>query len=176
MATDSESETFEQVYTSEAFPHGDAEDDTGFNRHTRVGSKPRSEGRLFTRTDQVGAPQCSYASCTTTSYTNLWCSPSDREGDRGGAPETRCHDFHDLITFCRLRMRPIQLHLLSFYRPHRHRISHLVPTTPWWWLAEANLTQGRAFRPPRPMVTITTDASLSVRWRACGVQNITRPI
>ena len=73
----------------------------------------------------------------------------------------------DLITFCRLRMRPIQLHLLSFYRPHRHQISHLVPTTPWlvphlrWWLAEANLTQGRAFRPPRPMVTIATDASLS---------------
>ena len=64
-------------------------------------------------------------------------------------------------------MRPIQLHLLSFYQPHRHRISHLVPTTPWlvphlrWWLAEANLTQGRAFRPPRPMVTISTDALLS---------------
>ena len=65
-----------------------------------MGSKPRSEGRLFTRIDQVGATANSYASSTTTSYTNLWCSPSgcpvhpDREGDRGGAPETRCHDFH----------------------------------------------------------------------------------
>ena len=104
VATDSESETFEQVYTSEAFPHGDAEDDTGFNRHTRVGSKPRSEGRLFTRTDQVRAPQvptlhvrqrpiriCG-APLRTVHFTP-GVHP-DREGDRGGAPEAGCHDFH----------------------------------------------------------------------------------
>ena len=30
----------------------------------------------------------------------------------------------DLVDFCRLRMRPIQLHLLSLYRPIRHRIHH----------------------------------------------------
>ena len=218
MATDSESETFELVYTSEAFPHGDS----GFNHHSRVGNKPRSEGRLFTRTDQAGAPQipmlhvrqCPIRICGAP-LRAVHFTPGvhpDRAGDRGGAPETRCHDFHvprrlagcgpisifrgglarpsedrvsnlrqcvalfllavaasawawfrllglmasmvDLINFCRLRMRPIQLHLLSFYQPHRHRISHLVPTTPWlvphlqWWLAEANLTQGRAFRPP----------------------------
>ncbi|XP_038064670.1 uncharacterized protein LOC119735051 [Patiria miniata] len=72
----------------------------------------------------------------------------------------------DVVNFCRLRMRPIQLHLLSFYRPSRHHIRHLVPTTPWliphlrWWLDNANLTEGRAFRNPKPSVTITTDASL----------------
>ena len=60
----------------------------------------------------------------------------------------------DLVDFCRLRMRPIQLHLLSFYRPRHHPIHLPVPTTPWliqhlrWWLDEAHLTQGRVFRPP----------------------------
>ena len=77
----------------------------------------------------------------------------------------------DLVDFGRLRMRPIQLHLLSFYRPIRHQIHHLVPTTPWlvphlrWWLADANISQGRAFRPPPPSVTVTTDASL-LGWGA----------
>ncbi|XP_033633155.1 uncharacterized protein LOC117294748 [Asterias rubens] len=77
----------------------------------------------------------------------------------------------DLVDFCRLRMRPIQLHLLSFCRPIRHQIHHLVPTTPWlvphfrWWLADANISQGRAFRPPPPSVTVTTDASL-LGWGA----------
>ncbi len=72
----------------------------------------------------------------------------------------------DVVEFCRLRMRPIQLHLLSFYRPSCHRISHPVPTTPWllphlqWWLDSANLAGGRAFRRPQPSLTITTDASL----------------
>ncbi|XP_038059021.1 uncharacterized protein LOC119730278 [Patiria miniata] len=71
----------------------------------------------------------------------------------------------DLVDFCRLRMRPIQLHLLSFYRPRWHPIDHPVPTMSWlvphlrWWLVEANITQGRVFRPPRPSVLITTDAS-----------------
>ncbi|XP_038072519.1 uncharacterized protein LOC119741020 [Patiria miniata] len=71
----------------------------------------------------------------------------------------------DLVDFCRLRMRPIQLHLLSFYRPRWHPIDHPVPTTSLlvphlrWWLVEANITQGRVFRPPRPSVLITTDAS-----------------
>ena len=35
----------------------------------------------------------------------------------------------DVVCWCRLRMRPIQLHLLSFYRPSRHDLYHLVPTT-----------------------------------------------
>ena len=73
----------------------------------------------------------------------------------------------DVPKFCRLRMRPIQLHLLSFYRPSRNTISHLVPTSAWldphlrWWLHDANLLGGLAFRKPRPSLTVTTDASLS---------------
>ena len=70
---------------------------TGFNRHTRVGSKPRSEGRLFTRTDQVRAPQVPTLHvrqrpiriCGALLQT-VHFTPDvhpDREGDRGGAPE-----------------------------------------------------------------------------------------
>ena len=36
-----------------------------------------------------------------------------------------------LIDSCRRRMRPIQLHLLSYFRPSRHSIHTLVPTKPW---------------------------------------------
>ena len=73
----------------------------------------------------------------------------------------------DVIKFCRLRMRSIHLHLLSFYRPSRNTISHLVPTSTWldphlrWWLDDANLLGGRAFRKPRLSLIVTTDASLS---------------
>ena len=73
----------------------------------------------------------------------------------------------DIVDFCRLRICPIQLHLLSHYQPRRHHIDYLVPTTPWlrphlrWWLDPTNLIRGHAFRRPRPSVVITTDASLS---------------
>jgi hypothetical protein len=72
----------------------------------------------------------------------------------------------DIVDFCRLRMRPIQLHLLSHYQPRRHHIDHLVPTTPWlrphlrWWLDPTSLIRRHAFRRPRPSMVITTDASL----------------
>ena len=71
-----------------------------------------------------------------------------------------------LIDFCRPRMRPSQLHLLSYFRPSRHSINLPVPTTPWltphlqWWVEDANLTQGRVFRPPRPSATVVTNACL----------------
>ena len=63
-------------------------------------------------------------------------------------------------------MRPIQLHLLAYFRPSRHSVNLPVPTTPWltphlqWWVEDANLTRGRVFRPPRPSATVITDASL----------------
>ena len=72
----------------------------------------------------------------------------------------------DIVRFCRLRMRPIQLHLLSFYQPSRHPITHPVPMTVWlrphlrWWLDTDNTMGGRAFRRPRTSLSMTTDASL----------------
>ena len=71
-----------------------------------------------------------------------------------------------LINFCRLRMCPIQLHLLSVFRPSWHSIACPVPTAPFlvphlrWWMSSDNLMKGRSFRHLQPSVTITTDASL----------------
>ena len=73
----------------------------------------------------------------------------------------------DIVPYCRLKMRPIQLHLLSFYRPRTDDIDQPIPVTRWlashlrWWMNTANLTRGRTFRPAAPLVTVVTDASLS---------------
>ena len=85
-----------------------------------------------------------------------------------------------VIKFCRLRMRLIQLHLLSFYRPSCNTISHLVPTSAWldphlwWWLDDANLMGGQAFRKPLPSLTVTTDASLSSWGATLGQRQVAR--
>ena len=82
----------------------------------------------------------------------------------------------DLINYCRLRMHPLQLHLLSFYLPSRDPIDHLAPVKPWviphlrWWMVTDNLVTGHPLRPPRPSIIITTDASLS-----CWGASITSP-
>ena len=73
----------------------------------------------------------------------------------------------DIVPSCRLRMRPIQLHLLACYRPKFDDIDMPVPIVDWlkphlrWWTNQANLLKGQPFRPPKPIVTIATDASLS---------------
>ena len=73
----------------------------------------------------------------------------------------------DLISYCRLRMRPIQWHLLSFFRPSSHLYQTLVPITEvihphlLWWSREQNLSVGTRFPRPSPDVTLTTDASLT---------------
>ena len=71
----------------------------------------------------------------------------------------------ELIPNARLYMRPIQLHLLSFWKPSsldlkleipvtKHLKSHLI-----WWLDIANITRGRSLLQVQTKVTITTDAS-----------------
>ena len=71
----------------------------------------------------------------------------------------------DLVPFCRLQMRPLQLLLLSFFRPKSDSLDLSVPVTDVvrpcldWWLYRPNLEQGLPFQLPRPEVTITTDAS-----------------
>ena len=73
----------------------------------------------------------------------------------------------DLIPYCRLRMRPIQWHLLSFFRPSSHLYQTSVPVTEvirphlLWWSREQNLSIGVQFPRPAPDVTLTTDASLT---------------
>ena len=73
----------------------------------------------------------------------------------------------DLVPYCRLRMRPLQWHLLAFFRPASRRYDILVPVTQVvlphlsWWTVRRNLTLGVVFPEPPPDVTLTTDASES---------------
>ena len=71
----------------------------------------------------------------------------------------------ELIPFARLHMRPIQLHLLHFWRPvsrkweakipiSQHLIDHLK-----WWLQPVNTQKGRSLLHIQANVTIATDAS-----------------
>lgn len=72
----------------------------------------------------------------------------------------------DLVPFCRLRMRPLQWHLLAFFRPASRRYDVHVPRdlviTPHlsWWASRENLSVGSVFPPPPHDVVLTTDASL----------------
>ena len=58
----------------------------------------------------------------------------------------------DLISWCRLRMRPVQLHLLSFFRPSHHSIHHVVPVTSLlhphlqWWVQRDNIPSSPTIR------------------------------
>ncbi|XP_072037404.1 uncharacterized protein [Amphiura filiformis] len=71
----------------------------------------------------------------------------------------------DLVPNCRMHMRPIQLHLLAFYRPSCHSVYRMVPMSELirdklkWWSTTANLNIGVRFPAPLPQLTITTDAS-----------------
>ena len=71
----------------------------------------------------------------------------------------------ELIPFDRLHMRPIQLHLLHFWRPvswkweakipiSQHLIDHLK-----WWLQPVNMQKGRYLLHMQANVTIATDTS-----------------
>ncbi|XP_038046762.1 uncharacterized protein LOC119720969 [Patiria miniata] len=71
----------------------------------------------------------------------------------------------DLVPWCRLRMRPLQMHLLAHYRPKTDPISLLVSIDDVirphlrWWLLEQNIRCGRSFPRGDPHVIISTDAS-----------------
>ena len=72
----------------------------------------------------------------------------------------------DLLSDCRLLMRPFQLHLLKFFRPRLDSRSKRIPLTrdirrlliPW--SRESFLSRGKPFRTPLPSVSMSTDASL----------------
>jgi hypothetical protein len=70
-----------------------------------------------------------------------------------------------MILNARLFMRPVQLHLLSFWRPSSHNLTVKIPVTPHlkshliWWSSSANTLKGQSFQFPKMSVVITTDAS-----------------
>lgn len=75
--------------------------------------------------------------------------------------------FTDLLDLCRLRMRPLQRHLLKHYAPDRSSAATPIPLPtglrPFltWWAESDRIAAGRPFRNPAPTTSITTDASLS---------------
>jgi hypothetical protein len=71
----------------------------------------------------------------------------------------------DLIPNARLYMRPIQLHLLSFWKPVSQKLDVNIPFTQHlkshlsWWKSGANTLKGRHFQQTKTNITIMTDAS-----------------
>ena len=74
----------------------------------------------------------------------------------------------ELVPNARLHMRPIQLHLLSFWKPSKDSLEMEVPCTRHllghlkWWCLPANILKGQSLRQVQTTVTITTDASKSM--------------
>jgi len=75
----------------------------------------------------------------------------------------------DIVPWCRLRMRPLQIHLIHFYRPRIHPLSRMVPMTDIvrqelvWWLDPHNILKGVQFPALSHQLTLVTDAS-STGW------------
>lgn len=71
----------------------------------------------------------------------------------------------ELIPYARLHMRPIQLHLLHWWRPASRELEMEIPTSQHlvthlnWWLQPANMQKGRLLQPFQANITIATDAS-----------------
>lgn len=71
----------------------------------------------------------------------------------------------ELIPNARLYMRPIQLHLLHFWKPSTRDLTYQIPFTQHlkdhlnWWLDRANTTKGKSLHQWSATLTITTDAS-----------------
>lgn len=64
-------------------------------------------------------------------------------------------------------MMPIQLHLLSFWKPSSQKRKQTIPITPnliahlQWWLNPANISKGRSFLLEKTGLTVITDASMT---------------
>ena len=77
----------------------------------------------------------------------------------------------DLVPWCRLFMRPLQLHLLAHFKPKKDSIDLKIPASPMvlqhlaWWSIRSNLTAGSAFKVLKHELVITTDAS-NLGWGA----------
>ena len=82
----------------------------------------------------------------------------------------------ELVTNARLYMRPIQLHLLSFWKPSIHSLDMAIYITPHlqshlcWKQKKANIFKGRSFQQPLSEVTITTAASMKIYGGHLGNQ------
>ena len=73
--------------------------------------------------------------------------------------------FVDILPLCRMRMRPLQAHLLQHYRAWVHPLSQEIPIPSSlhpsliWWSNPDNFREGMPFPPTLAHFTLTTDAS-----------------
>ena len=71
----------------------------------------------------------------------------------------------EILPLCRMRMRPLQTHLLQNYRAWSHPLSWQIPIPPVlhpsleWWSDPINFKEGMPFPPALADFTLTTDAS-----------------
>ena len=71
----------------------------------------------------------------------------------------------EMIPYARLHMRPIQLHLLFWWRPASRNMEMVIPCSSHlkqhlnWWLHPVNILKGRSLQPVCTTKTISTDAS-----------------
>lgn len=76
----------------------------------------------------------------------------------------------EIIPNARLHMRPVQIHLLKFWKPVSQDLEFKVPITAHlrshlkWWLDQTNIKKGRSLKHWETHATMTTDASTSVGW------------
>ena len=76
----------------------------------------------------------------------------------------------EIVPNARLYMRPIQMHLLKYWRPASQIFDAKIPVTKSlkshlnWWLDTANITKGKSFQQWECQSTITTDASSTHGW------------
>ena len=84
----------------------------------------------------------------------------------------------DVVPLCRLHMRPIQFHLLTYFKPTLRDLQVPVPLSDpvlphlRWWANRSNLVVGIPFGVDLPHLAITTDASLSGWGAFCGGQTL----
>ena len=72
----------------------------------------------------------------------------------------------DIVPMCRFHMRDLQFHLLKHFNPINRDLSVQIPSHPsiephlQRWRVRSLLEEGVIFPPPRPSMTLTSDASL----------------
>ena len=86
----------------------------------------------------------------------------------------------DIVPWCRLHMRPLQWHLLTYFHPSSRDLTTSVPLVQsiipaiQWWIQPSNILQGLKFPPRETQVTLVTDASLSGWGAHLGDRKSTR--
>ena len=72
----------------------------------------------------------------------------------------------EVVPYARLHMRPMQLHLLYWWKPVSGDLEMQIPGSQHiaghlnWWLQEVNMLKGRSFLQKSVSKTLSTDASL----------------